>query len=98
MPALDLVGTPQHQVRSRPAGGWHLGLGYGLTAPTGVYAYPTASDFGPDPFRLNGFTVIYSESIPIKAGTDCPQMARHGLFFVFRLGGVRFTRPRFGGV
>ena len=50
-------------MRSRPAGGWHLGLGYGLTAPTGVYAYPTASDFGPDPFRLNGFTVIDSESM-----------------------------------
>lgn len=35
----------------------------GYTAPTGVYAYPTASDFAPDPFRLNGFTVIDSESM-----------------------------------
>ena len=81
-----------------PPGAGLSGWDTGYTAPTGVYADPTASGFAPDPFRLNGFTVIYSESIPIKAGTDCPQMARHGLFFVFRLGGVRFTRPRFGGV
>ena len=67
---LFIPGTVILNVPAAPGGG--NGPGYSpYTQPTGVYAYPTSSNFSPDSFRLTGLTVIDSgTTVSFRVGIE----------------------------